>query len=242
MSHLIAGTTEQFDLQKKLDELRAAHAYLAKHGARALKRAAELGPSARWGQSVKRLRVELPSDSRPELTGAAPSEHSITEVYNQCANVERLIDAVKWCLSPASKFSDGLGLACHPTTSSNKFKPADYEDHDLVVQGVDGQLGYFEVSDVASNKDGNFKEGKDLVRLGLLRPVAGQRGTFEHGGIEWPRARLFLVVSEEFAEYLCRTERSWRKGPEPHIRYEDRSQGGSTRILEILPGVSSARR
>ena len=117
MSHLITGTTEEFDLQKMLDELRAAHAYLAEHGARAFMRAAELGPSARWGQSVKRLHVGLPSDNRPELAEAAPSEHSITEVYNQCANVERLIDAVKWCLTPASKFSDGLGLACHPTTS-----------------------------------------------------------------------------------------------------------------------------
>ena len=219
-----------------LDELRAAHAYLAEHGVRAFKRAAELGPSARWGQSVKRLHVELPSDSRPELAEAAPSEHSITEVYNQCANVERLIDAVKWCLSPASKFSDGVGLACHPTTSSGRVTPPDHEDHDLVVRGADGQLGYFEVSDVASNKDGNFKEGKDLVRLGLLRPIAGQRGTFKHDGIQWARARLFLVVSVEFAEHLFRTGRSWRKGLEPHIRYEDRSQGGPTRILEILPG------
>ena len=200
-------------------------------------RAAELGPSARWGQSVKRLHVELPSDSRPELAKAAPSEHSITEVYNQCANVERLIDAVKWCLSPASKFSDGRGLACHPTTSSGRVTPADHEDHDLVVRGADGRLGYFEVSDVASNKDGNFKEGTDLVRLGLLRrPITGQRGTFEYGGIQWPGARLFLVVSEEFADYLFRTERSWRKDPEPHIRYEYRNQSGPTRILEILPG------
>ena len=235
MSHLITGKTEEFDLQWMLDELRAAHVYLAEHGARAFMRAAELGPSARWGQCVKRIRVALPSNSRPELAKAAPSEHSITEVYNQCANVERLIDAVKWCLSPASKFSDGLGLACHPTTSSGKVKPT-HEDHDLVVRGADGQLGYFEVSDVASSRDGNFKEGKDLVRLGLLRPVAGKRGTFEHDGIQWPCARLFLVVSEEFAEYLFQTKRSWRKGPEPHIRYEHRSQPGPTRILEILPG------
>ena len=236
MPHLIRGITEEFDLQKMLDELRAAHAYLAERGAQAFMRAAELDPSARWGHSVKRLHVELPSNSRLGLTEDAPSEHSITEVYNQCANVERLIDAVKWCLKPASKFSDGLGLACHPTTSGGSVTSADHDDHDLVVQGADGQLGYFEISDVASNKDGNFKEGKDLVRLGLLCPVVGKRGTFEHDGIQWPIERLFLVVSEEFAEYLFRTERSWRKHPEPHIRYEDRSQRGPTRILEVLPG------
>ena len=55
MSHLIVGTTEEFDLRKMLDELRDSHAYLAENGARALMRAAKLGPSARWGQSVKRL-------------------------------------------------------------------------------------------------------------------------------------------------------------------------------------------
>lgn len=236
MSHLIAGTTEEFDLRNMLTELRKAHAFLAEHGAQAFIRAAELGPSAKWGQSVKRERVELPSHSRPELTEAAPSEHSITEVYNQCANVERLIDAIKWCLSPTSRLSDGFGLTCHPTTSSGKAKATEYEDHDLVVRKPNGQLGYFEISDVASNKDGNFKEGKDLVRLGVLRPVAGKRGTFEHDGIEWPRARIFLVVSEEFAEYLFRTERSWRKTPDPHVRYEDRSQSGTTRILEVLDG------
>jgi len=236
MSHLVVGTTEEFDLRKMLDELREAHAYLAENGARAFMRAAKLGPSARWGQSVKRLRVELPNHGRPELTEVAPSEHSITEVYNQCANVERLIDAIKWCLSPRSGFSDGLGLVCHPTTSSGKDKPAEHEDHDLVVRAANGQLGYFEISDVSSNKDGNFKEGKDLVRLRVLRPVSDKRGTFEHDGIEWPQARLFLVVSEEFALYLFRTERSWRKAPEPHLRYEDRNRRGTTHILEILDG------
>lgn len=236
MSHLIKGITDEFDLRDMLDDLRAAHAYLAKHGARALTRASDLDASAIWGQSVKRLRVELPSNSRPKLSEDAPSEHSITEVYNQCANVERLIDAVEWCLSRASGFSDGVGLVCHPTTSSGKDEPGKHEDHDLVVRGADGRLGYFEVSDVASNKDGNFKEGKDLVRLRVLRPDPDKRGTFEHHGIKWPTARLFLVVSEEFAGYLSRTERSWRKGPKPHIRYEDRSEPGLTRILEILPG------
>ena len=179
MSHLIVGTTEKFDLHEMLDKLCAAHKYLAEHGARAFTRAGELGRSEKWGQSVKRIRVELPSDGRPELAKDAPPEHSITEVYNQCATVERLIDAVKWCLLPASKFSEGLGLVCHPTTSSGKSNQ-DHDDHDLVVRGASGQLGYFEVSDVASNRDGNFKEGKDLVRLKLLRRVADKRGTFEH--------------------------------------------------------------
>lgn len=236
MSHLIAGTTNEFDLSKKLDELRAAHAYLAENGARTVVRAAELGSSNGWGQSVKRLHVNLPNDGRPVLAKNAPTEHSITEVYNQCANVERLIDALEWCLSPVSGFQGGVGLACHPTTSSGTAKRADHNDHDLVIRGVDDRLGYFEISDVASSRDGNFKEGKDLVRLGVLCPVAGKRGSFQHDGIKWPSERLFLVVSEEFAEYLFRTERSWRKGSEPHIRYEDRSGSGVTRVLEVMHG------
>ena len=42
MSHLIAGTTAEFDLKKMLDELRDAHAYLAENGARAFMHAAKL--------------------------------------------------------------------------------------------------------------------------------------------------------------------------------------------------------
>ncbi len=52
MSHLVAGTTERFDLQEMLDELRGAHTYLAKHGARALMHAADLGASPTWGLAV----------------------------------------------------------------------------------------------------------------------------------------------------------------------------------------------
>ena len=212
MSHLIVGTTEKFDLHEMLDKLCAAHKYLAEHGARALTRAEELGRSEKWGQSVKRIRVELPSDGRPELA--------------------------KWCLLQASKFSDGLGLVCHPTTSSRKSNQ-DHDDHDLVVRDANGRLGYFEVSDVVSDRDGNNKEGEALVRLRLLRSVrrvADKRGTFEHDGIDWPDERLVLVVSEEFAKYLCDSKKSWRKNPDPHIRYEDPSQRGPTRVLEILPG------
>ena len=61
--------------------------------------------------------------------------------------------------------------------------------------------------------------------------------TLKRDGVDWPLARLFLVVSEGFAEYLFRTERSWRKTPEPHVRYEDRSQRGATRIVQILDGT-----
>ena len=135
MSHLIAGTTEEFDLQMMLAELREVHEFLTEHGAKAIRHAAELGPSPKRGQSVKRIRVEIPNHGRPDLAEFAPSEHSITEVYNQCANVERLIDAIKRCLSPTYGFWDGLGLTCHPTISSGKAMSTDHDDHDLVSAG-----------------------------------------------------------------------------------------------------------
>jgi hypothetical protein len=237
MSHLISGTNQETELNELLDELKAAHAFLASHGAQAFAEAAKPSDREVWGQSVKRTKVRLPVTGRPKLTGRAPEKHSITEVYNQCANVERLIDALKWCMTPESGFHGGAVLICHPTTSSGSAKDAVYDDHDLVVRAASGRFGYFEISDVASHKDGNFKEGKDLVRLGVLNSdPRGRRGTFPHEGIVWPQARLFLVVSEEFAGYLLSTERSWRKSPNPHMRYEDRNGHGSTRVMEALPG------
>ena len=75
MSHLVAGTTERFDLQEMLDELRGAHTYLAKHGARALMHAADLGASPTWGQSViGRVTPRLIMPASPDPMEGTPNE------------------------------------------------------------------------------------------------------------------------------------------------------------------------
>jgi hypothetical protein len=92
------------------------------------------------------------------------------------------------------------------------------------------------VSDVASSKDGNCKEGKDLASLGVLRQL--KRGQFSFESIVWPaNQRFFLVVSSEFAERLSRPARGWLKGSFPHCRYVERKSEGTTRIFEVCKGV-----
>jgi hypothetical protein len=61
------------------------------------------------------------------------------------------------------------------------------KDHDLVLRDGAGRPRRFEVSDVASENDGNGKEKKNLTSLGIL-----------HSGGEipgWPDGRHPLVVS-----------------------------------------------
>jgi hypothetical protein len=36
---------------------------------------------------------------------------------------------------------------------------------------------------------------------------------------EWPEGRLFLVVSDEFAERLRKPSRAWLKGEPPYCRW-----------------------
>ena len=236
MPHLVDSQIEDFDLQTYLGELRQAHAFLAKQGQETSARIAATLIDDSWGQRVKREPVRLPDLDRPGLMLNAPKKHSITEIYNQCANLERLMDAITWLLAPSSGFHIRRGLVCHPTTSSGSGKSSS-DDNDLVVELDSGEVARFEVTDIASTSDGNFKEGKSLVRLGVLKDV--KRGQFNVDGIEWPKdRRLFLVVSDEFATHLRNSPRWWLKGDQPHCHYEEVKKTGTTRVFEVKPGGS----
>ncbi len=54
---------------------------------------------------------------------------------------------------------------------------------------------------------------------------------------DWPEGKLFLVVSEEFAELLSRPSRAWLTGHPPHCHYSDPVARGTTRIFEVKKGV-----
>jgi hypothetical protein len=54
----------------------------------------------------------------------------------------------------------------------------------------------------------------------------------------WPEGRLFLVVSEEFAERLKRPTRAWLKGEPPHCHYTHPAVRGTTRIFEVKKGAA----
>lgn len=224
MPHLVAALPLDdgtLTLARCHELLREAHDYLARCGHEAARRAALVEGSATWGSTFKRVRVELPRDGRPALVRAAEARHNLAEVVNQCATMERLLDALAWAQTPASGLSHFHVVRCHPTTSSVAAGAG--ADHDLVLAGPKGQAAWFEVSDVASADDGNRKEEKDLRSLGLLRDGRGP----ERCQVSWPEARVFLVVSAEFYERL--RVRRW-----PHLTYRGIAVGAGTVVAEAL--------
>lgn len=113
---------------------------------------------------MKRVRIVLPSTDRPTLIGDDQTEHSLMEVINQCATIERLIDALRWA---QTHLPDYRLLRCHPSTSSYKVIDGGIPDNDIVLVNPNGYFAQFEVSDVSGTKDSNRKENKDLRSLGV---------------------------------------------------------------------------
>lgn len=141
-----------------------------------------------------------------------------------------MLDALEWAQSAGSGLGDSLVERCHPTTSSS---PRHEEDHDLVLVGRGGTKAKFDVSDVSGGRDGNNKEKKDLISLGVLRKGKGTEMLPDR----WPEGRPFLVVSEEFAQRLRKSGRAWSKGATPHCRYNGPVAWGTTRIFEVEQGT-----
>ena len=244
MAHLVFPIDIQIPVSEALPKIRAAHTYLVKHGVRAL--AAHATENlAYWGTHVKRIHVHFPKGDRPELIDPDIESHNLTEVYNQCATMERLIDGLQWA---QIALPDYEVLLCHPTTSSvqeSKSKTPDHgmssledgkpqiPDHDLVLINARDQLACFEVSDVVNKLvDSNRKEKKDLTSLGVLpradAPVAHQ----------WPKARVFLIVSKEFADILKKRGTGFSK-QKPSYFYQPCFKNEQTSIFEVLPALSS---
>lgn len=148
-------------------------------------------------------------------------DHSFVEVVNQCATLERLLDAAAWAEHNLEGF---LVRICNPTTSSS----TEADDHDLVLADPSGNVAKFEVCDVTSAKDGNRKELKDLCSLGVLDPDGADVSC-------WPTARVFLVVSPEFAVRMRKSNRHGLKRGVFHYR-EHVTPVGDTRVFEVARG------
>src|SRR4051794_14751603 len=107
MGHLVAQFVASNGDHKTLAvceaEVREARDYLATLGAEAIRRASESQGGHGWGSSVKRARVILPEEGRrPTLISDDTREHNLVEVVNQCATMERLIDALVWAQTEPS--------------------------------------------------------------------------------------------------------------------------------------------
>jgi hypothetical protein len=220
MGHLVSApviTGEQLlTLEDCYQQLKAAHDYLVINGAIALQRALQIENLSYWGIQAKRILVALPHENRPKLISSDLDTHNLTEIYNQCATMERLLDALTWAIQALPNYHV---MCCHPTTSSGR------DENDLVLISSTGDYARFEVSDVASEKDGNRKEEKDLRHLGILETASTD---------SWPNGRLFLVVSEEFATKLRRKTKLGIHQISPYY-YVEMSNSTSTCIFEVYP-------
>ncbi len=218
MSHLVTPPKSPIPRADLHAELELAHNYLAECAKRTLQSLPEI-PVRSWGSQMKRTYVQLTAD-RPKHVVQDRHEHSLTEIMNQCATLERLIDALTWASIRASGLDHYYVTACNPTTSST--------GHDLELRDEAGNVALFEVSDVASTSDGNQKERKDLQSLGCINKDGTLNG-------DWPTGRRFLVVSSEFAERLEGLGRAVCK----YVRYTEVFRGagaqGGTVVLEVKP-------
>ncbi len=162
----------------------------------------------RYPVAVKRLPDE--GDASPAIVNAA--KVPLAELVNLCATMVRTRDALAWAAAEAelnaeSKFNEARVKVCHPTTSSAKKKRGNNKerDNDIVLCGKNGAvLARFEVSDVASKKDGNGKTVKDLCSLGLLEETKNDKGKSPYKLASEPPKEVatYLVVSCEFSKYV----------------------------------------
>ena len=231
MSHLVKpiDTSDKAPLQvsEVIKNLRNAHEYLAKLGVETLQKSRDISTAQYWGSAIKRLSIIFPDGERPELISISHDKHSLIEVINQCATMERLIDALEWA---HESLPDYHLLRCHPTTSSQKSSSSAIPDNDIVlIQPHSGRLALFEVSDVAnSSSDSNQKEFKDLKSLGIrlanMPNYSQNKNPF--------RNRLFMIVSTEFGGRIQKRSAYYEKN-QPYFRYNTPIQHGKTYIFEI---------
>ncbi len=178
--HLINST--KGSLAEVLRELKEAHRFVVGHCQLPVPAAHNM----QWAIEMKRTRISLPVQNRPALVGK--DSEQLFEAVNLLATVERLIDALEW-FAHHDEFKDMTVLACHPSTSSGTGKAG--KGSDLVLgHNENTPLVLCEVSDIASSKDGNKKEKRDLKSLG-----------YDEGyGVPDDGKRRFLCLSTQFAE------------------------------------------
>jgi hypothetical protein len=218
MGHLIKPLLQPCPLQHARQELSLAHQDLVA-AARLAAKTLAAAEANHWGAAAKRVRVTWSVSASALL--CEKGDQPLTEVINQCATVERLLDAMDWVLADAPA---AVLLRCHPTTSS---RPGTSADNDLAVQ-VAGERWSFEVSDVVrADADGNQKELKDLSSLGL---ITCERDRWRLSD-PYPQGRHFLVVSPEFATRLSRPTRHLLKSGK--LLYTRGHTPGQSVLLEV---------
>jgi hypothetical protein len=97
---LLRQADDPWSLPRLHRELVDAHAFLVTAAQSSVTNLAAM-PRDHWGTLMKRAPVELPTQGRPELVSPAIESHNFGEIVNQCATLERLIEAVAWAANQA---------------------------------------------------------------------------------------------------------------------------------------------
>lgn len=208
-------------------QLKDAHAYLVELGGAAMRHIDANTPDYAWGTHMKRIRIVFPAGDRPALISTTHETHSLIEVINQLATMERLIDALHWAEDNLLAYEL---LRCHPTTGSQKTGESDLPDNDIVLMHPDGQLARCEVSDVSGEKDTNGKEFKDLMSLGVRLTNMDA----------WPEGsppfadRLFMIVSTEMGERIRRRMTTYYPQKQPYFSYMVAFATPGTTMFEVI--------
>lgn len=234
MAHLVTPIDVDLDeslaIREVLEQLQSAHRYLVRLGAEAVQKASDITANGAWGTQQKRMKITFPDGDRPALISDTHKVHTLIEVINQCATMERLIDALIWA---SKSLPDYRVVRCHPTTSSIAGQDKMIPDNDIVLVNPEGRFALFEVSDVAnSEKDGNRKEFKDLKSLGIRLANLPDDPSSTNPFVN----RLFMVVSAEFGVRFRKRESYYAKN-QPHFLYREHPVSDTTCIFEVLPPV-----
>ena len=209
--------------------LTVAHDYLVRAAMKAVSSMAAINGNTQWGTAAKRISVVLGA-GRPIDIGEDIESHNVVEVINQVATLERLLEVLAWARMTDSGLEQfGRVVVCHPSTSCSR--KSDSWENDLVLCDVDGAKARFEVSDVASSRDGNDKYRKDLASLRVLSNNGALSALASDG-------RLFLAVSEEFSRYIRRCSPKWNADNE--VEHREVKNDGSTRVFEVVRRYSES--
>lgn len=92
VSSFVASDRAYKPLESYYEEIREAQRCLSENGAEAFQRAA-LEKGECWGLGAKRIRVEFTTWPHPTLIDRDVEDQRFAEIVNQCATIERLLDA-----------------------------------------------------------------------------------------------------------------------------------------------------
>lgn len=118
--HLVLPLRALTSPQDLMGRLREAHRFLVAAARATVPRLLDL-PSDAWGASVKREHVALPQLGRPPLVSPSIPKHGFVEVLNQCATLERLIDALAW-VETVGELKGAKATTCNPTTTPSLWR------------------------------------------------------------------------------------------------------------------------